>query len=72
MQPANATAEPEPLLLTAPETARTLRICRRTLHSWTKSGDIPCVRLGARVMYDPRDLRQMIDRLKSGGAAVDG
>lgn len=68
---ANATAAPEPLLLTAEETARALRISRRTLYSWTTSGAIPCCRLGARVLYSPNDLRALIEKLRTGGT-VDG
>ena len=61
----------EPLLLSADEAAQSLGISRRSLFTWTASGAIPVVKLGGRRLYDPRDLRQLIDKLKSGGT-VDG
>lgn len=63
------TCTTKPLLLSADETAKTLCISRRTLFTWTKSGDLPCVRIGARVLYDPNDLSQFIERLRTGAGA---
>jgi excisionase family DNA binding protein len=54
------------LLLTALQAAKALAISPRTLWSLTDSGEIPCVRIGRAVRYDPVDLRAWIERRKSG------
>ena len=54
------------LLLSARDAAKALSLCERTLWQLTKDGAIPCVRCGRRVLYDPRDLGQWIDRQKGG------
>jgi excisionase family DNA binding protein len=51
----------EPMLLTARQAARALSISERTLWSLTKSGQIPAVRIGRAVRYDPADLRRWIN-----------
>jgi len=57
------------LLLPAREAAAALSICEKTLWSMTQPrGDLPCVRIGRRVLYDQRDLLKWIDAQKSGGA----
>ena len=56
---------PLKLLLAAREAAEALSICEKSL--WTLTvprGDLPAVRIGRRVLYDPRDLRDLIDRRK--------
>jgi len=63
---ASATAK---LLLSAPEAAKALSICEKTLWSMTAPrGDLPCVRFNRRVLYDPADLHDLIERRKE---AVD-
>jgi len=52
------------LLLSVRDAARALAICPRTLWTLTDAGDIRCIRLGRRVLYDPRDLTAWIDRQK--------
>jgi len=47
------------------QAARFLAISSRKLWSMTNAGDIPCVRFGRAVRYDPADLRQWIDDLKA-------
>ncbi len=57
------------LLVSAREAAASLSICEKTLWSNTAPrGSIPFVRIGARVLYDPADLRAWIDAQKKGGA----
>lgn len=56
---------PTPLLLDARETARSLGIGPRTLARLRKSGSMPCVHIGHRVLFDRRDLLDFIDRQKS-------
>ena len=59
------------LLLDAHETARALSISERTLWGLTnKKGGIPSVRLGRRVLYCPRALRDWIDGQANGGELV--
>ncbi len=55
------------MLLTAKDAAATLSISTRTLWTWTARGDLKAVRIGRAVRYDPQDLRQLIEKLKTGG-----
>ena len=64
------TTEPAPagngrLLVTPREAARLLSISERTLYSWTKRGDIPVVKLGTAVRYDPKDLAAFVEQKKT-------
>ena len=52
------------LLLRPSEAAEQLAICQRLLWKHTKNGDIPCIRLGKAVRYDPADLQNWINRRK--------
>ena len=61
---------PSKFLLTAPEAARALSISEKTL--WSHSaprGTIPVVRIGARVLYAPRDLEAWIASRRNVGGA---
>jgi excisionase family DNA binding protein len=66
------TAQPIVFLLTAGEAAKALAVSPRTLWSLTQRGDIPCVRIGRSVRYDPADIRAWIDRQKSSGQLTAG
>ena len=57
------------LLIGAREAAKALAISERTLWELTNSGDVPHVRIGRRVLYDPDDLRAWIDPRKVRGRA---
>ena len=50
-----------PLLLSVRDAAIALSISERTLFSLTKSGEIPRLKIGAKVLYSVDDLRQWID-----------
>ena len=53
------------LLLTPREAAQALSVSSRTLWSITRPrGDLPCVRVGRCVRYDPSDLRTWIEKRK--------
>ena len=54
----------EPLLLNARDTAKALSISERKLWELTNAGDIPSVRIGRRVLYDPGDLQAWIESKK--------
>ncbi len=55
------------LLVDAKRAAAMLSISPRTLWTLTNCGDIPCVRIGRAVRYDPRDLACYIDTQKHRG-----
>jgi excisionase family DNA binding protein len=55
------------LLLSEAEAARTLGISPRTLFTMRKDGRIPFVRLGHRVLYNPRSLRAWLEAQEQGG-----
>jgi len=55
-----------PQLLKASEAAQVLAISERLLWSLTNRSEIPCVRIGRAVRYDPADLRAWIEDQKSG------
>ena len=52
------------LLLKPGDAAEALSISPRKLWAMTNSGEIPCVRFGKSVRYDPADLREWIDQQK--------
>ena len=53
------------LLLKPDEAAAALAISPRTLWGLTSNGELPCLRIGRAVRYDPRDLTCWIDRRKT-------
>lgn len=57
----------EPTFLTAKEAATSLRISLRTLFELTKSGQLPSVRIGWRVLYRPESLREFAAEAESRG-----
>jgi len=61
----------QPLLLTAREAAKGLNVCEKTLWTLTKNGEIPAVRIGRAVRYDPADLRAWIEKAKSAKGSLD-
>jgi excisionase family DNA binding protein len=62
-------AQMKPYLLKPKEAAQSLAISERTLWQLTNQGDLPCVRIGRSVRYDPADLACWIQQRKSGGKA---
>lgn len=55
------------LLLMVEEAAKSLSLSERTLWEATDTGELPAVRLGRSVRYDPADLRAWIDSKKTRG-----
>jgi excisionase family DNA binding protein len=53
-----------PLLLNTRDAARALSISERLLWTKTNSREIPCVRIGKRVLYSPADLEAWIQQQK--------
>jgi excisionase family DNA binding protein len=58
-------AAPDRLLLTPRQAAAALSISERTLWQLTRDGAVRRVRIGRAVRYDPRDLQDYIDRVRS-------
>ena len=54
------------LLLNARDAAKALSIGQRKLWELTNCGEIPCIRIGRRVLYSPADLEAFISRQKAG------
>lgn len=52
------------LLITPADAAKALSISPRTLWGLTHRGEVPCVRIGRLVRYDPRDLTRWINEKK--------
>ena len=53
------------LLLSVVETARALNLSRKKLWEITAPrGDLPCIRIGTRVLYVPADIAAWIERQK--------
>ncbi|MBX7166517.1 MAG: helix-turn-helix domain-containing protein [Pirellulales bacterium] len=65
MSTTDPTAAPIRLLLSSREAAAALSISLRTLDRWRDAGLVPVVRVRGRVLYDPRDLVEMIDSVKT-------
>jgi len=57
-----------PKLMTVRDAAKALAICEKTLWALTERGEIPVVRIGRSVRYDPQDLSRWIESRKSIGA----
>jgi excisionase family DNA binding protein len=55
----------EPLLIGYREAARLLGVSDRTIFSLAKQGQIPAVRIGRAVRFDPADLRTWIEKAKT-------
>jgi excisionase family DNA binding protein len=56
------------LLLRPRDAAAALAVCEKTLWTLTDRGEIPVVKIGRAVRYDPRDLSAWIDRQKTAPA----
>jgi excisionase family DNA binding protein len=53
-------------LLSAEEAGEYLGIRKGTLYVWARKGTIPSVKIGRRLLFDVRDLDEMIERVKRG------
>lgn len=54
-------------LLTIKQASKILGITERTLFTFTKRGDLPCIKVGFSVRYDVRDIEAYLNRNKSQG-----
>lgn len=55
-----------PYLIGVEEAAYRLGVSVRTIYRWSRSGCIPVVRLGDRILFDPHDLRTWVEKKKEG------
>lgn len=62
MHALNSNREPEVLTMSRDEAARALGISLRNLWTRTQSGEIPCVRVGRRVLYSRQALVEWLER----------
>ncbi|MGZ4166542.1 MAG: helix-turn-helix domain-containing protein [Solirubrobacteraceae bacterium] len=58
-------AEKPQQLWTADEVAAFLRVPKQDVYLMSRRGQIPTVRLGRRVRFDPRDIELWVDRRTS-------
>ena len=58
----------EPILVNAREAARLLGISERSLWTLTKRGEVPHVRIGARLLYRPASLTTWAVEVETKGA----
>lgn len=54
-------------LLTYDEVGKLLAVTGRTVFTLAKRGELPAVKIGSRVRFDPADVRAFIDRRRTGG-----
>jgi excisionase family DNA binding protein len=57
------------LLVGAEDAAEILSISQRLLWTLTNKGEIPCVRVGRRILYAPSDLAAWVESMKQGDTA---
>ena len=57
----------DPILVDSRTAAKILAISERKLWQLAKDGDIAHVRIGRSVRYDVTDLRDAVERMKTGG-----
>jgi predicted DNA-binding transcriptional regulator AlpA len=68
----NEVREDLPLLISVAQAAKTLGISPRSLWTQTRSGIIPSIRLGRRVMYSPSSLQDWVARNTFIGGSKNG
>ena len=61
---ADVSAEGPAPLLTYRQVAKLLAVSERTIFTLAKRGDLPGVKIGGQVRFDPRDLESFIERQK--------
>lgn len=55
-----------PRLLTVSDVAVFLQVHEKTVYDWVARGQIPCVRLGHRLRFDPHDVLRWLSARKEG------
>lgn len=57
--------EPDTKLKTRKEVCEMLGISLPTLHTWTKEGVIPAIRIGSSIRYRPQDVEAAMQNIRS-------
>lgn len=52
-------------LLSADQAGELLGVTTRTLHTLSKKGELPCIKMGRRVKYDQRDIEGYVNRCRT-------
>ena len=60
------TPRPAGALWTVPEVAEFLQLHPKTVYEFVARGTLPCVRLGSRLRFDPRDIASWVSARKEG------
>ena len=55
-----------PRLLTVRELAAFLGLHQKTIYDWSSRGELPCLRLGNRLRFDPNDVLRWLSARKGG------
>lgn len=55
-----------PRLLTVRELAAFLGLHEKTIYDWSARGELPCLRLGNRLRFDPNDVTRWLSARKGG------
>jgi len=55
-----------PRLLTVRELATFLGLHEKTIYDWTARGELPCLRLGNRLRFEPNDVLRWLSAQKGG------
>jgi len=66
----NGARDIERLLLKPKDAARALSLSPRLLWTLTHRGEIPCIRIGRAVRYDPCDLKEVVRKMKGAPGQV--
>jgi excisionase family DNA binding protein len=53
-------------LMTVEDVARFLGVHEKTIYDWAARGWLPCVRVGSRLRFDPRDVNRWVSARKEG------
>ena len=51
-------------LMTVSDVARFLGLHEKTVYEWAARGRLPCVRIGSRIRFDPRDIDRWLSARK--------
>lgn len=55
------------VLVNAKEASKMLSVSERMLWTLTNQGEVPAIRIGRSVRYDPADIWAYVDRKRTGG-----
>ena len=59
-------------LVTPEELAQAMSVSRGQVYKLAKAGDLPCIRIGTSVRFEPRDVRVYVQAHKQGGKEKAG